>query len=124
MQNSAHMNAGFRPVESRRDPTAGDTKISVSAAHAAMMDNVDVARSDPISATRARAGEKETKALHTMYKKDDNRKTLKSEGVQDVDGDDVDGDVGEEVGDDIAVVELSSFEVPPLFSSSFVCADC
>ena len=119
------MNAGFRPMESSRDPTAGETKISVSAAHDAMMDKVDVARSDPISAMRARAGENETKAWDTIYKKDDSRKIDKSLGVQDAAADDDDDDgVDDEAGDDNVVADLSFFEEPPLFSLLFECADC
>jgi hypothetical protein len=53
------------------DPNAGDMMISVSAALADKIDKVDVARSVPISATRAGAGENATRAKDRTIKKDD-----------------------------------------------------
>lgn len=84
----ADMNAGFRPMESNRDPTAGEIIISVSAALAARVDKVDVARSDPIASMRAGAGENATKAEDATVKKDDARKIIMSLRVQDSDEDD------------------------------------
>lgn len=71
MQDNANINAGFRPTESSSDPNAGEITISVSAAHADMMDKVDVARSVPSLAMRAGAGENVTRAKDSTRKKDD-----------------------------------------------------
>lgn len=107
------MSAGFRPMESNRPPTAGEIMISVNAAHAAIMDNVDVARSAPISAMRTGAGENATKDADRTMKKDAARKIEKSLRVQDSDGDvDADGDVDndDDVDDDDEIVD-ASFEI-------------
>ena len=77
-QDIARMSAGFLPMESSRDPNAGENIISVNAAHAAITDNVDVARSNPISAMSAGAGENETKEADRTMKKHDDRKTARS----------------------------------------------
>ena len=69
--DTAQMNAGFRPIESSKDPKAGEIIISVSAAVDPSMDNVDVARSDPIASMRNGAGEKATKDEATIVRKDD-----------------------------------------------------
>jgi hypothetical protein len=63
--------AGFLPIESSMEPNAGDMIISVSPALADKMDKVDVARSIPISAMRAGAGENATRATDSTIKKDD-----------------------------------------------------
>ena len=84
----ATRNAGFRPMESRRDPNAGEIMISVRAAEDPKMDKVDVARSDPISSMRAGAGENATNADDAVVRKDDVKNTIISLRVQDVDDDD------------------------------------
>lgn len=116
MQDSAKMIAGFRPIESNKDPNAGEIIISVNAAHAAIVDRVDVARSDPISAMRAGAGEKATKVEDKVKKKDDDRKTIKSLRLQDADAD---ADDGDDVRSFLLFVAFNSFP----FSLRFVLAD-
>jgi len=69
--NRVNIKAGFRPKESSMDPNAGDIMISSSAALAAKIDKVDVARSVPISAMRAGAGANATRANARTIKKDD-----------------------------------------------------
>lgn len=86
----ATKNAGFRPMESRRDPNAGEIMISVSAAEDPRMDKVDVARSDPISSMRAGAGEKATNADDAVVRKDDVRNIIMSLRFQDDVDDDCD----------------------------------
>jgi len=70
-------------MESRRVPYAGDIIISVNAAEAAIVDSVDEARSDPISAIRAGAGENATKVEDKRVRNDDDCKTAKLLAVED-----------------------------------------
>jgi hypothetical protein len=102
-------------MESSRDPSAGEITISVNAAPAAIADNVDVARSDPISAMRADTGEKTTMDMDKTIKKFDAMNTARSLRLHDDDGDDANAD--EEEGDEDGVVELSLFEASIVFSS-------
>jgi hypothetical protein len=88
-------------MESSRPPNAGEMIISVNAAHAAIMDKVDVARSDPISAMRTGAGENPTKDADKTMKKDADRNTPKSLRVQDSDADADEDDNDDVVDDDV-----------------------
>lgn len=91
---NANINAGLRPVESNSDPKTGEMIISVRAEHALRMDSVDVARSDPISAIRAGAGENATIANDRTIRKDDDWNTARSLRLHSGSGDDSsEGDV-------------------------------
>ena len=114
--------AGFRPMESKRDPNAGEIMISVSAAVDPKMDRVDVARSDPIASIRAGAGENATNADDAVVRKDDVRNTDMSLRLQITDDDDFDCVEGDEADD----AESSFFAslALPFVLLSFVEVDC
>ena len=118
-----YMKAGFRPIESNNDPSAGIVMISVSAEVAARVDRVDVARSYPIASMSAGAGEKETNAEDATVKKDEDKKTNMSLRVQDAVGEGDEG--GGVLPADTGVVDLSFVEifVRPLCSLLTVAAD-
>uniref|UniRef100_A0A7S0GAM0 Uncharacterized protein n=1 Tax=Proboscia inermis TaxID=420281 RepID=A0A7S0GAM0_9STRA len=63
MQINAIDNNGFRPKESKIDPTKGESIICTAAPADEIMDNVRVARSVPIVFMRAGAGASEMIAL-------------------------------------------------------------
>lgn len=63
MQINTLDNNGFRPKESKIDPTKGDSIICTAAPADEIMDNVCVARSVPMVLMRAGAGESEMMAL-------------------------------------------------------------
>lgn len=109
MAATEYINAGFRPMESSNDPSAGMVMISVNAEVAARMDRVDVARSDPIASISAGAGEKETKADDATVKKDEVRKTDMSLRVHGASGEDDDGDCV--LAEATVVVDLSFVEI-------------
>ncbi len=118
-----YMNAGFRPIESNKDPSAGIVMISVSADVAARVDRVDVARSNPIASMSAGAGEKATSAEDATVKKDDVKKTNMSLRVHDAVGEGDDG--GGLLAADTGVVDLSFCDmfVCPFFSLLSIVAD-
>ena len=102
--NRVKTKAGFRPIESSMEPNADDIIISVSPALADKIDKVDVARSIPISAMRAGAGENPTRATERMIKKEEDWKTARVDVVWLFDGVSFEGLVTSFVfgGDDIA----------------------
>ena len=118
-----YMKAGFRPIESNNDPSAGIVMISVSADVAARVDRVDVARSYPMASMSAGAGEKETNAEDATVKKDEDKKTNMSLRVQDAVGEGDEG--GGVLPADTGVVDLSFVEifVRPFCSLLTVAAD-
>mmetsp|Transcript_15899 Transcript_15899/g.36810 ORF Transcript_15899/g.36810 Transcript_15899/m.36810 type:complete len:239 (-) Transcript_15899:133-849(-) len=115
MHDIVNISAGFRPIESSKDPKAGEIIISVNAAQAAIIDSVDVARSDPISAIRAGAGEKATRVVDKRDRNEDDCKTAK---VLPCENSDVDAIV-ERVGSVCGVVDSVFSKLSTSFKIAF-----
>jgi hypothetical protein len=116
MESNVNINAGFRPMESSKDPKVGEMNICVSAAHADKIDNVDVARSDPSSAMRAGAGENPTMVKERTMRKEDDWNKAKSLLLQGTNSP-VDNDIGADSFkslDFLAATTAATVPPPPL----------